>query len=333
MIYKGFNSRRFLLFAGVMLTLLHVGSVTAWGAKDAQGIAQVSDRGQRGIPPKAAKGISPERVEVISSLNPHKATSYDVYLDRFEIWTEDTLAVINALENPEYVKGVKRSYGGSWQISVNTGNPRTGKLLRDKLKKLPVVDRLENHLYIPDYEVAPSDMYYATLYNPSDSVQFKELADSLGLRPENWVYNNARWLLYTKPGNKRSYQDIIHSILQSGLVENCSVAMDYYSSMQAFSYDPYIDKQWGLYNRNNITIYKKNRYTDLNVSLAWNYATAPRNSASTSSRPQSSPTLGCDPAQTRKPSISFGEGDCLSSAERDCGANEVSTHPLMQIPS
>ena len=269
---KGFNSRRFLLFAGVMLTLLHVGSVTAWGAKEKE--KEVLQTSSRAVPPVVNKGVSSEDFELTISLDPLITKKYNVYLDKFVVWTKDTASVIEAVENRKFIKNISLSKGGSWRISINTGDAKAGKQLREKLRTLKEVDRLDNHLYTPNLEVAPSDELSAKLYNNSDSIEFKKYAESLGLSIERYeLFSGIYWILRINPGNKRSVQTILSDLLSSGMVMKCDVLMDYMSSIQDFSYDPYIKEQWGLYNLSNLTEPRRNKYTDLDVGRAWNLST------------------------------------------------------------
>lgn len=220
---KGFNSRRFLLFAGVMLTLLHVGSVTAWGAKE----KEVPQTSSRAVPPVVKKGVSSEDFELTISLDPPITKKYNVYLDKFVVWTEDTASVIAAVENRKFIKNISLSKGGSWRISINTGDAKAGKQLREKLRTLKEVDRLDNHLYTSDLELVPSDELSAKLYNNSDSIEFKKYAESLGLSIERYeLFSGIYWILRINPGNKRSVQTILSDLLSSGMVMKCDVLMD-----------------------------------------------------------------------------------------------------------
>lgn len=71
------------------------------------GVAQ-EDEVKRFVPtppppaPSHAKGVEPEYLFEYNSSN--EKVYYEVYLDKFIVWTTDSMAVYSCLGDPEYVK-------------------------------------------------------------------------------------------------------------------------------------------------------------------------------------------------------------------------------------
>ena len=147
---RGLNSGKLLPLIVILLTLLHVGVSSASGGKSEKSI---ESRYKKAVAPVRAKDVAPEIWVLTTCLNPEKTDTFQVYLDKFVVWTMDTSAVIKAIGNPDYIKGVRHYPGWSYEVKVNTGDPKIGKRLRDRLRKLPFVDRVENHLYSQPLEL------------------------------------------------------------------------------------------------------------------------------------------------------------------------------------
>ena len=223
--------------------------------------------------PSHAKGVEPEYLFEYNSSN--EKEYYEVYLDKFIVWTTDSMAVYSCLGHPEYVKNSYESSPGIRRMECSIGDVKLGKKLRDNLRKIPGVIRVANYCYNKSSktERRPEEYVTVMLKNSADSVKLFRMIDSIGgkvfpgmrYRPDNY------WSIELI-SCKSTAVELANYLYETGLFES---ARPYFWTEMCveFTYDPYVNKQWGLYNINNITISKGNRYTDLNVSLAWNYAT------------------------------------------------------------
>ena len=268
---RGLNSGKLLPLIVILLTLLHVGVSSASGGKAEKSI---ESRYKKAVAPVRAKDVAPEIWVLTTCLDPEETDTFQVYLDKFVVWTMDTSAVFKAIGNPDYIKGVRHYPGWSYEVKVNTGDPKIGKRLRDRLRKLPFVDRVENHLYSQPLELGVLPWVYLRLYNESDSVRLKEFADSLNLKISSTPrFEYIKWELEIGPGNKLYPRELVKKVLATGMAQYCGINWDHLSDITLFTYDPYIEHQWGLYNRKNPTRPDANRYTDLDISRAWDYST------------------------------------------------------------
>lgn len=63
--------------------------------------------------PKRMKGVAPETVTLPFNFDPYQEKTYDVYLDRFAVWTEDTVSVIMTVGDRGFIKKIEKSpYSG-----------------------------------------------------------------------------------------------------------------------------------------------------------------------------------------------------------------------------
>ena len=249
---RGLNSGRLLPLIVILLTLLHVGVSSASGGKEKK--TYIDQGAPKAVAPVPMEGVEPEKMIITTSINPKKVYTFDVYLNRFIVWTEDTSAVIKAIGNRDYITTIKHFPRLGFEVNVNTRNAKIGKQLRDQLRKLPYVDRVENHVYGQSLELVATPSVVLSLYNPSDSVKLKEIADSLNLRAMyDGIIDKGCWQLEIPSGNRLYPTQVIEAILSTGIARYCEPLWDYLSDICNFTYDPYIEQQWGLYNRNNPT--------------------------------------------------------------------------------
>ncbi len=231
-------------------------------------------------PPKKVRGVAPEKFEYTV---PHDSTrhsnyeySLEVYLDKFIVWTTDSAATVGLIRNSDFIKKIEKDNEGTWAITVMTDDPLKGKKLRDRLKKSKGVISLENYLFdSPGFLLIPTRKLSVMLYNASDSIRLKQVAESLDMYavPDDTVFKGCRWILHMKQKASPNRVELLHKIHNKLNPEFCNLYWDGILAIALFTYDPHVNLQWGLYNRNNLPVPAKKKYTDLDISRAWNYAT------------------------------------------------------------
>ncbi|MBD5270183.1 MAG: hypothetical protein HDS43_06160 [Bacteroides sp.] len=244
------------------------------------GVAQEDEKIERKIsyarqPPAPPAKVKGEETEIVYdnpffSKNPDKKENYEVYLDKFVVWTTDTTAVYSILGNSDFVISHRESEPGIHRMECSVGDPKLGKRLRAKLKKEPKVIRVSNFYYSSQYEseYRPEDYVTVRLKNAGDSIRLKEIADSIGGYIRCSSVERGVWELFL--GRCKSTAiEIANELYEVGFTEWADAGIVYEVFLD-FSYDPEVSKQWYLYNTKNISIPPANKYTDLEVSSAWN---------------------------------------------------------------
>ncbi len=229
-------------------------------------------------PPARVSGIKPEIIRYCpdrSRMGSKNYEEYELYLDKFVVWCSDSAATVSAIGNPKFITSIEYIPDYGWEIRVNTSDVRKGKALRDKLRKMAGVQGVENYGYPSEgHELVPSNGVCVGLYELSDSVRLKQIVDSLGLiaHPDEgykWI-----WIVRPKAGVKFNRLDILKTLLDREMFSICS--LDWVTKgvvYQAFTLDPYVKEQWGLYNCADVSRPNEFKYTDLDVSRAWDIAT------------------------------------------------------------
>ena len=149
------------------------------------GVAQ-EDEVKRYLPPPPppapshAKGVEPEYLFEYNSNN--EKEYYEVYLDKFIVWTTDSMEVYSCLGTPEYVKNSYESSPGIRRMECSIGDVKLGKKLRDNLRKISGVIRVANYCYDTSTktECRPEDEVNVMLKNSADSVKLFSMIDSIG---------------------------------------------------------------------------------------------------------------------------------------------------------
>lgn len=229
-------------------------------------------------PPMTSETLKGEKLEVLIQTEPKEVQTFDIFLDKFIVWTMDTVATKRIIGNNEYIKAIESDKYGGWAMTVKTGDIYIGKSIRDSLRLAKETIRVENFVYNSErFELSPNNEIYVKLRERSDTTKLKEVADSLHLvatvKPIDFLDSYLRWDLRMTPKTKYSRNEIlkiIHEKVNPKYVELC---WDGGVVRLAFTYDTYVDRQWGLYNSVNPSIPRENKYTDLDISQAWNIAT------------------------------------------------------------
>ena len=226
-------------------------------------------------PPQKGTGIPEETLEVIESLEPLEIHTYEVYLDRMMVYTKDTTAVLKALGNPMSVRKIEKGLHDQWEMNIQTDDVNAGVKLREVLKKIKGVTWVENFVYDKGNEFIPLPVIQVSLKNPEDSIKLRPYIDSFSLDAFKNIWSNYRWQLQFTPDTRASRIDIVKALINSHIpIEFITLDWDDpIGVIPEFTYDPYIQSQWGLYNLDNQTIPKRYKYTDLGVANAWNIAT------------------------------------------------------------
>ena len=240
----------------------------------------------RVVPPQYPEGMEPEIVPryLYSSIKGKTLSENQeedniiLYPDKFRVWTTDTNAVYNVLGNRKFITNALAMGSGEYMVDCAVGDGILGRQLRDSLMNMPQVIRADYFGYTPDgvgYLLKPLLFLGVRLFEEKDSTQLKEITDSLGLRLYRAITFGSgpilRWNVSLK-NTKESTTEIAKKLLNTGICERVSNALEI-GVINCFTYDPEVSKQWGLYNLDNISKPIENDYTDLAVSLAWNYAT------------------------------------------------------------
>ena len=163
------------------------------------GVAQ-EDEVKRFLPPPPppapshAKGVEPEYLFEYNSNN--EKEYYEVYLDKFIVWTTDSMEVYSCLGTPEYVKNSYESSPGIRRMDCSIGDVKLGKKLLENLRKISGVIRVANYCYDTSTktECRPEDEVNVMLKNSADSVKLFSMIDSIGgkvipgmtFRPDNF---------------------------------------------------------------------------------------------------------------------------------------------------
>lgn len=228
-------------------------------------------------PPETIPGVDPERYVYPMRKDSSEMENAEVYLDKFVVWTTDSVTTMSLIGNPDYVKNVERDEEGTWAITVFTGDVRKGKELRDQLRKTPGVISVENYIfYPPAFRRIPTRKIAVYLREASDSVRLLQIADSFNMKARHvpMLYDDGLvWYLKLTKNTFTPIKEIIEFIVHDMNPDFCYVSWDGIWAIPYFTYDPNINLLWGLYNRNNPPIPNMKRYTDLDISRAWNYAT------------------------------------------------------------
>lgn len=227
--------------------------------------------------PTRIKGVEPERVEFYTEKNPEGAIKreYDLYLDKFVVWCSDSSAVVSAIGNPHFIQSIKHIPNYGWEIRVHTSDIMKGKILSDKLREMDCVQGVENYAYPKEgYVHIPNYSLSFGLYKSSDTTRLKHIADSLGMKLYTFDKRKKTWHVRPKSGIRFSRLKLLNALLDSDIIKYCD--MEWASGgfvIQDFTLDPYVEDQWGLYNIDNISKPDSLKYTDLDVSRAWDLAT------------------------------------------------------------
>ncbi|MBD5203372.1 MAG: S8 family serine peptidase [Bacteroidales bacterium] len=232
-------------------------------------------------PPMTSETLKGEKLEVLIQTEPIEVETLDIYLDKFIVWTLDTLSAKRIIGNNEYIKKIESDENGGWAVTVKTGDIYIGKNLRDSLRRAKETIRVENFVYNRfGHEFWPTNEITVRLRESSDTIRLKEVVDSLHLAaigkdadsPYNVFGPFIYWNLKMTPNTKYSRAEIVNIIHEKVNPKFCELRWGGGIVRALFTYDTYISRQWGLYNLYNPSIPKKYKYTDLDISQAWNIA-------------------------------------------------------------
>ena len=245
----------------------------------------------RVVPPQYPEGMEPtvvhrsfftsKKFKKLSD-EPSYGSQVILYPDKFRVWTTDTNAVYNVLGNRKLITNTLAVDSGKYMVDCAVGDGILGRQLRDSLMNMPQVIRADYFGYTPDdrgYLLKPLLFLSVCLFEEKDSTQLKEITDSFGLRlyPDINISTGTGpapilWWNVSLENTKESTTEIAKKLLNTGICERVVNALEI-GVINCFTYDPEVNKQWGLYNLDNISKPIDNDYTDLAVSLDWNYAT------------------------------------------------------------
>ncbi len=196
--------------------------------------------------PQKVRGISSEFVDHYVSVDPLEKSTYEIYLDKFIVWTKDTAAILKLVDNPNYIKNIG-SDEDMWAITVNTGDIQKGVTLRNLLRNTPEVLYLENYVYSKDdFELIPTRCIHVCLSTASDSSQFKQIVDSLHLiikpyKPK--IDLGRRFNLELTEKTELTRSEIVEFLVNRINLKSCEYRWGGNQAHVYFTYDTYIDLQ------------------------------------------------------------------------------------------
>lgn len=172
---------------------------------------------KKAVPPRKTRNAEVEKLRILVSTDPEQYQNFEIYPDKFIVWTTDSAATVKAIHDEEYIKRIEKD-DDMWAITVMTNDPDQGRLLQNRLRNAKGTVRTENYVYYEDgTEQWPNAYFYLQLRESSDSVKLKSLTDSLEIKAirDQGLSSGKYWRIKMTSKLKKSRVEVNDIILKN----------------------------------------------------------------------------------------------------------------------